>query len=118
MLEESAISDDVINSVCHVGLSFFHYSIVCCFIPLLHCSMIMQSFIHSFIILPSIKAVIPSIHASSHQFIHVCCHACIHSSTHPFLQPFITPLLQTFINMKRKVLLLVNCLMRMVRLDY
>ena len=63
MLEESAISDDVINPVCYAYVSFNNYSI--------HLS------IHS------------SIRSSIHSFIHSCIHYSISSSMHPAVCPFI-----------------------------
>ena len=59
MLEESAISDDVINPVCYAYVSFNNYSI--------------HPFIH------------PSIHPSIHSYIHYS----ISPSMHPAVRPFI-----------------------------
>ena len=63
MLEESAISDDVINPVCYAYVSFNNYSI--------HLS------IHS------------SIRSSIHSFIHSYIHYSISPSMHPAVRPFI-----------------------------
>ena len=75
MLEESAISDDVINPVCYAYVSFNNYSI--------HLSI--HSSIHPFVH-PSIHS---SIHSSIHPFIHSYIHYSISPSMHPAVCPFI-----------------------------
>ena len=94
MLEESAISDDVINPVCYAYVSFNNYSIHQLSIhPFIHPSI--HPFLHPLLhysISPSMHpAVCPFIHLSIHPSNHPSIHLFSCSSIHPFVHPFVHP---------------------------